>query len=172
MYSKAVIDSGPLFDALVLNYDERNAREYGRSRRFTSKVHEVLKGSNAQREFLNSLASIREKLTTSHVIAELYGLEKRILKLRDPDHQEFWRISIDLLMQWGIDETLIKLLDLASHDSLRTCLHRIGVTDTGLIDLAARHGCVLITQDERTLCVEASKRHVECVRVNQLVLQA
>jgi rRNA-processing protein FCF1 len=168
VFPKAVIDSGPLFDALVLNYEHQRS-QYGRAPRFTSILDEVLQNVTAQKQFLGSLFSIREKLTTSHVIAELYGLEKGRLGLNPPDLYDFRRTSIELLMQWGIDERLIRLLDLASHDSFRSCLTEIGVTDTGLIDLAVRHDCVLITWDARTLAREASIRQVECIFLRQLV---
>jgi len=168
MFPKAVIDSGPLFDALVLNYDLRRVA-IGRQLRFATVLDEVLQSGNGRRQFLALLASIPEKLTTSHVMAELYGLEKRSLKLYPLDLHEFWRTSIDLLVQWRIDETLVRLLDPASHASLRMCLPEIGVTDTGLIDLAARHGCVPITSDARTLAREAHIRQVDCRLVRQLI---
>jgi hypothetical protein len=167
-FPKAVIDSGPLFDALVCNYDLQRVAS-GRQARFESVLDDVLQSRNSQQYFLTFLASIREKLTTAHVMAELYGLEKGRLKLFGPDLHEFWRTSIDLLLQWRIEEHLVKLLDLASHASLGICLPEIGVTDTGLIDLAARYGCVLITRDARTLAREAYVRHVDCRLVRQLI---
>ena len=168
MFQKAVIDSGPLFSALVLNYDLREIR-YGRSPRFTDVLADPLQNTTAQQRFLELLGSIREKLTTSHVIAELNGLEKSRLRLYGYGRLDFWRTSIDLLIQWDIDETLIRLLDLASDESFRACLPEIGAIDTGLIQLALRHECVLITEDERTLAPEAWTRGVDCRLVKQLV---
>ena len=168
VFPKAVIDSGPLFDALVLNYDHQRVAS-GRSARFVSVLDDFLQSANAQRHLLTLLASIREKITTAHVIAELNGLEKTRHKLYEPYKYEFWRTSNDHLVQWSIDEQLVRLLDLASHDSLRVCLPEIGVADTGLIDLAARHGCILITWDERTLAREAYRRQVDCRLGRQLI---
>lgn len=168
IFPKAVIDSGPLFDALVLSYDLHRPAPWLRDR-FGSILDNALQTTTAQRQFLTLLASIREKLTTSHAMAELYGLEKRSLGLSGTYLHEFWRTSIDLLVQWRIDERLVKLLDLASHASLRICLPEIGVTDAGLIDLAARHGCILITRDARTLAREAYLRQVDCRLVKQLI---
>ena len=48
MFQKAVIDSGPLFSALVLNYDLR-AIGYGRSPRFTHVLADPLRNTSAQR---------------------------------------------------------------------------------------------------------------------------
>jgi hypothetical protein len=168
MFPIAVIDSGPLFDALLLNYDMPRA-SLGRQLRFRPELDYELQSKNAQRQFLELLASIPRKLTTSHVIAELHGLEKRSLGLHGPVLRDFWNTSIDLLMQWRIDETLVRLLDLASNDSLRICLPRIEVTDTGLIDLAKRNNCVLITRDERTLAREAYIQQVDCRLVKRLI---
>ena len=168
MFERAVIDSGPLFSALVLNYDLRRIG-FGRSPKFTDKLDDPLRNIKAQRQFLELLRSIRQKLTTSHVIAELNGLEKSRLRLYGDGRREFWRTSIDLLVQWDLDERLIRLLDLASDESFRECLPDIGAADTGLIHLALRHECVLITEDERTLAREAWTRGVECRLVKQLV---
>jgi len=100
MFPKAVIDTGPLFDALVLTYNQQRT-QYGRPPRFTSVLDEILRNPTAQSQFLGLLASIREKLTTSHVIAELYGLVKRRLELHPPDLYDFLRTGTELLRQWG-----------------------------------------------------------------------
>ena len=168
MFHRAVIDSGPLFSALVINYDLRQA-EYGRSSRFRSVLADPLQNAGAQRRFLELVSSIGEKLTTSHVIAELGGLEKSRLRLYGADRIGFWRTSIDLLTQWDIDEKLVRLLDLAVDEVFRECLPEIGATDTALIQLAQQNECVLITEDERTLAREAWTRGIDCRLVKQLI---
>jgi rRNA-processing protein FCF1 len=168
MFPKAVIDTGPLFSVLVINYDLRLA-ELGRSPRFTSELADELRGLAAQRRLLALLSSIRDKLTTPHVIAELGGLGKSRLKLYGADRIAFWRTSIDLLIQWQIDERLVRLLDLAAEKSFQACLPDIGTTDTALIQLALQHECVLITEDERTLAREAWRQGVDCRLVTQLI---
>jgi rRNA-processing protein FCF1 len=168
MFQKAVIDSGPLFSALVLNYDLRTIR-YGQLPRFTHVLDDPLTNTFAQRRFLELLGSIREKLTTSHVVAELSGLERSRLHLYGDGLLDFWRTSIDLLTQWDVDERLIRLLDIAGNETFQRCIPRIGLIDTALIHLALRNECVLITQDERTLAPEALTRGVDCRLVKQLV---
>ena len=101
MFRRAVIDSGPLFSALVLLYDLRRIG-LGERAKFTDRLKEPLRNLTAQQQFLELLRSIREKLTTSHVIAELNGLEKVRLGLYGDGRLEFWRTSIDLLIQWEI----------------------------------------------------------------------
>ena len=168
MFQKAVIDSGPLFSALVLNYDLRQIR-YGRPPSFTHLLEKPLTDTTAQQRFLEVLGSIGEKLTTSHAIAELNGLEKSRLGLHGDSLRDFWRTSIDLLTQWDIDEKLVRLLDIASGESFQECLPGIGLIDTALIHLALQHECVLITQDEKTLAPAALSRGVDCRLVKQLV---
>ena len=168
---KAVIDSGPLFSALVLHYQFREMRR-GRRLAFDSCLEEPLLTMPLQEQFLSLLYSIREKLTTSHVIGELQGLGTSRLKLYGDDRLNFWRASIDLLMQWNIDEQLIRLLDMANRIELTDRLASIGVVDTGLIELAAKNGCVLITQDEGTLARCAWTVGVDCRLVKQLIPQA
>jgi rRNA-processing protein FCF1 len=130
---------------------------------------EQLQNTTTQQRLLELLGSIRHKLTTSHVIAELNGLEKSRLGLFGDDRLDFWRTSIDLLIQWSIDENLVRQLDLASDAGFQGCLPEIGVTDTGLIQLALHQECVLITEDERTLAREAWTRGVDCRLLKQLV---
>ncbi len=45
----------------------------------------------------------------------------------------------------------------------------IGIVDTGLIELAARNNCVLITEDERTLARRAWSDQINCQLVKQLI---
>jgi PIN domain-containing protein len=164
---KAVIDSGPLLSAPVLHYQ----RERGRRFFLDSFLEEPLLIRDHQEQFLNLLASIQEKLTTSHVIGEIHGLAKSRLKLTGDNRISFWRTSIDLLTQWKLDEQLIRLLEMASRSELKERLLDIGIIDTGLIELAAQSGGILITQDERTLAPRALTDGIECLLVKQLIPQ-
>jgi len=118
---------------------------------------------------LDLLRSIDEKLTTSHVVAELQGLERSRLGLHGNERLRFWRTSIELLMLWSIDERLIRLLDMAADESFKGRVPEIGLVDTGLIRLALEHGCALITEDERTLYPRALEIGIDCRLVKQLV---
>ena len=123
-------------------------------------------GPSRQEQFLILLASIRRN-STSHVIAELNGLEKSRLALYGPELERFWSESIDLLTQWNLDEALVRMLDLARQTELS--LIRIGVIDAGVIELARRHGCLLMTEDERTLAPLAWELGVDCQLVRQML---
>lgn len=165
---RAVIDSSALFSALILNYERLDMDTPPRAQ-FASCLKEPLKERGAQHEFLQLLASIDKKLTTSHAIAELLGLQRSRLKLHGDDLLGFWQKSVELLLLWNIDEQLVRLLDLARDDRFQDRLPEIGFVDTGLIDLAFRNGCVLITEDETTLAPLAWELQVDCRLVKQLV---
>jgi len=168
MFRRAVLDTGPLYSALVCNYSLRDI-EYGRPPRLASELNVPLRERVTQQQFLDLLRSIDEKLTTSHVIAELQGLEKSRLGLRGNERLRFWRTSIELLMLWSIDEKLIRLLDMAADENFKNLIPEIGLVDTGLIHLALKHGCALITEDERTLFPRALEVGVDCRLVKQLI---
>jgi len=165
---RAVIDSSALFSALTLNFERLEAGSRIRDR-LGSCLKAPLLDRGAQEEFLLLITSIDEKLTTSHAIAELLGLEKTRLGLYGDDLANFWRASVELLLLWNIDEKLVRLLDLARDDRFQTRLPVIGFVDTGLIELAFRSGCALITEDEGTLAPLARQLQVECHLVKQLV---
>jgi len=158
---KAVIDTGPLLSALVSIYQIK----YGRRSALDSLLREPLRIRDHQEQFLRLLAAIPEKLTTSHVIAEIQG-HVNAAKLYGDDLLNFWQSSIDLLMQWKLDERLIRLLDIVGRQEM---LPDIGIVDTGLIELAARNNCALITEDERTLARRAWTEQIDCYLVKGLI---
>jgi hypothetical protein len=168
MIRTAVLDSGPLFSSLVSNFNIRDI-DRGLRMRYSSALKESLRSDAAQRDLLAVIGAISEKLTTSHVIGELQGLQSSRLRLSGDDLFNFWLASIDLLTQWKVEEELIRLLDLALDTAFETSLPRIGPPDTGLIQLALQRGCVLITDDERTLCPEALKAGVDCRLLEQVI---
>jgi hypothetical protein len=113
------------------------------------------------------LFKIPKKLTTSHVIGEINGLQKSRLNLRDPHLSLFWEKSADLLTMWNMAERLVEFLDLARREP--ASIPRVGIVDTGLVDLAVVEKCVLITNDERTLYPLALERGVDCQLLKNLL---
>ena len=70
---------------------------------------------------------------------------------------------MELLAAKGLDERLLCLIeDMFHRDDVRNNVAQIGPTDAGLIELARREGCVLLTDDERTLAPLAYRFHVDC----------
>lgn len=163
--AKAVVDTSPLFTALTLELVQRSPRTSRRSILEKSSLPIYLaKSSSRQEAFLQFFASIRTILTTSHVIAELQGLLKR-------EHQrKFWSYGMDLLSTRGFHEGFLRpLLDMHRIDVLREAVCSEGPTDTGLIELARKEGCALLTDDERTLARRAWQLGMDCRLIRNLL---
>lgn len=90
-FDKVVIDSGPLFTVLPLNYVVRTSR---RSLLGTIDA-DIRRSLSMQSACLELFRSIRSILTTSHVIGEMQGLQTSRLKLKGADLKGFWLASMD-----------------------------------------------------------------------------
>lgn len=165
LFDRAVIDSGPLFTILTLNF----ARGFSaiKKQSVMGRIHASIRESaSLQQSCMSLFGSIRSVLTTSHVIGEIQGLQK----LTGDDLRNFWLNSMELLAAKQFDEKLLCLIeDMFNRDDVRNNVGKIGPTDAGLIELARREGCVLLTDDERTLAPLAYRFHVDC-RIFRTVL--
>ena len=156
---RVVFDSGPLFTVLTLNYVVRTNRQSLLGTIEADIRHSV----SMQNRCLELFQSIRPILTTSHVIGEMQGLQTSRLKLKGADLQGFWLASMELLELRKLDEKLLRLIeDGFQRPGVRHNIFSIGPTDAGLIELARREGCVLLTDDERTLAQTAWRLGVDC----------
>jgi rRNA-processing protein FCF1 len=132
----------------------------------TNRLFDYLKSFNRQRVFLQLFDHIGTILTTSHVIAELQGLQR----LKGELARGFWLCGMEWLRKKNLDERLLlRLLDMDEKKQLKESVCAIGPTDTGLIDLARREGCVLLTDDRRTLAPYAWGQAVDCRLVETLI---
>jgi hypothetical protein len=158
-FDKVVIDSGPLFTVLTLNYVVRTNR-----RSLLQTIEEDIRRSvSMQNACLELFRSIRSLLTTSHVIGEIQGLQISRLKLKGADLNGFWLESMELLALSKLDERLLRLIeDGFQRENVRHNISQIGPTDAGLIELALREGCMLLTDDQRTLAPLAYRLGVDC----------
>jgi rRNA-processing protein FCF1 len=86
------------------------------------------------------------KIVTQHVIAEAYGLRRRLDSLQYRKDL-VWRGAIALL-KTGIEEQSCALRDLLAQDGYRKILTEIGPTDAGLIFTAERQKATIITDDD------------------------
>ena len=161
-----MIDAGPLFSALIINHLQNPAAR-AKPEHLLEAVDESVRREGAHLPFLEFIANIPEKLTTSHVVGEINGLAKSRLKLYGPELSRFWDGSVDLFMRWNLDERLVALLDFARSSAAE--IVRVGIVDTGLIRLAQQRGCVLITGDEKTLAPLAREQGVDCEFLRNLL---
>ncbi len=155
---KAVVDTGPLFNFLTFTYVSR-APLHRVTVLHKHSVPDYLRNNPTnERNFLQFFNSIRTVLTTSHVIGEIQGLQKLTEQMR----KDFWLSSMFLLKRMSIDEKLLRLNDMHASEELKELVCLIGPTDTGLIALARQEGCVLLTDDERTLERYARALGIDC----------
>jgi hypothetical protein len=165
---KLVLDTTVLFPLLVYCYIERgrapqallaDARSAGPP--LTVRDYD---------RWLKLFQSARLRLTTQHVIPELYWLVNRRLKaLRPGDQVSFWHFCTDFLFEQAVEERPCALEDICSAPGFKGICARIGPVDAGLILLAKEEGCgfhesgsILVTDDKRTLHSEACSVGVRC----------
>jgi rRNA-processing protein FCF1 len=157
---RVVVDTGPLFNVLVLVFFRNSPihRPSGFESTFFGGEH-YLYGPNNQAKFLDLFDRIQKILITSHVIGELVGLHKKLIKAPlgiKISRGEFWLSSVDYLRE-KVDERLLRFIDICDSDEGqgRRIVSEIGPTDAGLIELARKEKCVLLTDDGDTLARQA-----------------
>jgi len=161
---KVVVDTGPLFNALVLIFVRSSPRHSHALQRH--KLAEYLKDNPTnQRVFLDLFYNLQTVLITSHVIGELPGL----LKGTKLPPENFWLSSMEYMKLKNVDEQLIRLIDMHNSEDLGEVARLIGPTDAGLIELARRERCILLTDDERTLARHAWNLGLECHLIRNLL---
>lgn len=108
---------------------------------------------------------IQTIMTSSHVIAEIQGLQGFTGNL----HREFWLFAMTWLTSKRLDERLIHLLELNRNPQFRNSVSEIGPTDTTLLEIALRERTVLLTDDGRTLAPKAWTQRIDCRLVETLL---
>jgi hypothetical protein len=162
---KTVLDTGPLLSAITLEFIRTLPSARRESILSKSGLELYLINSHVKQEnFLLFFQSIDTVLTTSHVIAELHGL--RFLK--GQAQIDFWCCAITLLKKKVLSEELVRLLELDSNGLCRK-IGEIGPTDIALTELARSQGCILLTEDRRTLAPWAWSQGVDCRVVQEII---
>jgi rRNA-processing protein FCF1 len=145
-YTKMVIDTGPLIDALTLELLER-APECAAVISSKSPLDECLYNNPAaQQNFRNLLDRAKEILITSHVIGEI---RSRVHAPGDRLHAIYWQSWMDFLDKHNVAEKLITLREMNADERLRGIVRLVGPTDAGVIALADREKCLVLTRDGR-----------------------
>jgi rRNA-processing protein FCF1 len=80
--------------------------------------------------------------TSPHVIAEINGLLKARAKWKEPRLSAFWQFAQEELIKLVLKEHLIELVTMNRED-----LGEFGPTDDSILELAARTGRAVITED-------------------------
>jgi len=149
---RVVVDTGPLFNVLALIFVRNSPthRYPGFEKIFGAATY--LYDPVKERKLLELFENIQKILTTSHVIVEIAWLRKRRSSLPS---REFWEYARDYLARKKLDERLLTLNEICGSDEGLKIVSEIGPTDAGLIELARREKCDLLTDDESTLVQRA-----------------
>ncbi|MGH9856034.1 MAG: hypothetical protein ACREBD_39870 [Blastocatellia bacterium] len=138
-----MIDTAPLIDALTLELIEREPKWEPTILR-KSRLHPCLADNpTSQRNFRVLLNSIEEIIITSHVIGEIRSERYISQEL----HAIYWQHCLNFFDMRNVNEKLVTLRDLNNDERLKQILCVDGPTDAGLIALADREGCLLLTND-------------------------
>src|ERR1700680_1665803 len=160
------MDAGPLFTLLTLNFVRKFPAPKKKDALMRRIEVDIRNSPRLQEACLNLFESIRSVLTTSHVIGEVQGLQN----LTGEDFKSFWLVSMELLALKGLDENLLRLIeDMFDREGVRHNVAEVGPTDAGLIELARREGCVLLTDDQRTLGQLAHRLGIDCRSFRKLL---
>jgi hypothetical protein len=148
-----LLDTGPLLTLLALEFLRET--EAGHSRRVA--VLQELRGKEINRleeeRFTEVFANYQRKLTTPHVLTEVFKLRDWSQLKRHEPH--FRKVGIDTIKRAGIREITASLAELASNQDAirRICL--LGLTDAALLYVSGKENWTLLT-DDRPLLAFAS----------------
>lgn len=118
-------------------------------------------------DFWSLVSRAKRRIVTQHVVAETYGLRKRLAAFRQKKDL-VWRSAAELLKSSpGIEEQPCKTQEMFENDAYRAILIELGPTDAGLILTAERQEATLITDDAQ-LASWAEARSVPVLRLNQI----
>jgi hypothetical protein len=130
--TKAVIDTGPLFTALTLDFAER-IPELGPFLMDRHQLPEFMRTDfvlqNAYRAFF---AGIDQFIITSHVIGEM----RSRYRIPNPLQYQFTECAMDYLKRRHLDERLIRVLAIEDDSSYRHIACNNGFIDAGVIKLS------------------------------------
>lgn len=141
---KAVIDTGPLLTTLTLVYIQQSP-QHRELLRHKHKLPSYITDPTSERNFLQFISGITQPLITSHVLGEIRSRSR----VPEEIHREFWLSAMKFLSEINLNEQLILLSDLYRNDRYRMLVSILGPTDAGVIALAEKEECVLLTDDSR-----------------------
>lgn len=143
-YKKVVFDTSPLIDALAVDLVIREPNFEFLIERVSPLTGFLRSDPRRQRQFMALLDSIEEIVVTSNVVGEMRS--ERYSKPAE-FHAAYWKNCFQFFKRHHIREELVPLADLEKDERIRELVYKIGPTDTGLMVLANRERCALLTND-------------------------
>jgi hypothetical protein len=139
-----VADCGPLLTYLALLYVDKNNAPRAKRERIFSEVRQGAIFGDAEQSLLKAV--MNQVLTTPHVLAETFKLRK--LSMLRKEAEAFRRFSLEILAIGRIKEVPCPIDELTGDDDFRRLVCRLGVTDAGLVYVAAKQRALLLTDDK------------------------
>jgi len=116
-----IIDTGPLWELVLYSA----VHELGFTRLSSDIVH--LRDRDAFQKLTEFIARFRTRTTSPHVVAEI---SRHLQTTQKKGHLNLWEITCRQFSAMGLDEKLVKLLEMPSE-----LLGQFGAVDTGLLQL-------------------------------------
>lgn len=144
-FRKVVIDTAPLLDALAIDLAVHR-QQWAPLISRTSPLTDFLERDPLKRKrFLQLLDNIGEMIITSHVIGEI----RRERYVNPPDfHAAYWSHCLEFFSRHNVREELVTLADLNRDEKTKQIVCEFGPVDAGLMVLANREKCYLLTNDD------------------------
>ena len=108
----------------------------------------------------------KRRIITTHVVAEAYGLRKRLGTLKYKKDL-VWKNAVSLLGDPGIEEMHCSMLDLQVNEAHRKILFELGPCDADVILTAQQQKATALTDDGK-LCNWAKQLIVPTLNLHQL----
>lgn len=140
-----VIDTGPLLTYLAIRYLDSTDASKARRDHVLWEIRGRAFAETEQERFVELMK--QHILTTAHVISETLKLrEKSILSL---EKEDFRRNSLEILTGGAVSEISCPITEICQEQDFRQLICRYGLTDAGLIFVAAKNRALVLTDDGR-----------------------
>jgi rRNA-processing protein FCF1 len=104
-----------------------------------------------------------KRVVTQHVVAEAYGLRKRLASSYRKD--VVWQGALTILRHPGIEEESFQVVDLDADPKYHAVLIALGPSDAGILYTAERRKATILT-DDGELQHWASTRNIQWLSLN------
>jgi rRNA-processing protein FCF1 len=110
--------------------------------------------------------SAAHRIVTQHVIAESYGLRRR-LESAGNNKDTIGRAALQLLIDPGIEEASCRVSEVQASEGYRYILTALGPADAGLLYTAEQESAVMVTEDRHLIAV-AGSRSVRAISLREI----
>jgi hypothetical protein len=149
-FDAVVLDTGPLLTHLALHYLQKTGADKATRDAVLGDVRRDTRTPFAETEqerFGLLLGRFKRVVTTPHVVAEV--LKLRGYSMLSRDEMQFRKLSLELLTSERMEEVPCPLREVCADPDWRDLICRFGLSDAGLIYVATREKCLLLTDDRR-----------------------